>query len=223
MGSKNKILRFGEDVEGLSIPVLNEREIRAAAGILFLLMFISVLLVVFEGNFIMLKYAIAFFLADMLTRVLINPGYSPTLILGRLIVRSQRPEYVGAAQKKFAWTIGAVLATTMFIILDILNLYGPVTGILCLVCLVFLFFETAFGICLGCAFYPLVSGKKAQYCPGETCEVKKREEIQKTSAVQLFILTGFIACIFVTILLFSEEMGKRPSAMFEKVKTAQSK
>lgn len=31
----NKIIRFGEDVEGYNIRVLNEREIRAAAGILF--------------------------------------------------------------------------------------------------------------------------------------------------------------------------------------------
>ena len=33
------IIKFGEDVEGYNIPVLNEREIRAAAGILFLIMF----------------------------------------------------------------------------------------------------------------------------------------------------------------------------------------
>ena len=32
----SKIIKFGEDVQGYSIPVLNEREIRAAAGILFL-------------------------------------------------------------------------------------------------------------------------------------------------------------------------------------------
>jgi hypothetical protein len=33
----NKIIKFGEDVAGYNIPVLNEREIRAAAGILFLI------------------------------------------------------------------------------------------------------------------------------------------------------------------------------------------
>lgn len=32
----NRIIKFGEDVEGYNIPVLNEREVRAAAGILFL-------------------------------------------------------------------------------------------------------------------------------------------------------------------------------------------
>jgi hypothetical protein len=37
----------------------------------------------------------------MLIRVYINPKYSPLLILGGFIVRNQKPEYVGAKQKKF--------------------------------------------------------------------------------------------------------------------------
>ena len=44
----NKIIKFGEDVEGYNIPVLNEREIRAAAGLLFLMMFTSIMIVIFE-------------------------------------------------------------------------------------------------------------------------------------------------------------------------------
>lgn len=39
----NKIIKFGENVEGYNIPVLNEREIRASAGILFLVIFIVTL------------------------------------------------------------------------------------------------------------------------------------------------------------------------------------
>ncbi len=38
----NNIIKFGEDEEGYDIPVLNEREIRATAGILLLMMFISI-------------------------------------------------------------------------------------------------------------------------------------------------------------------------------------
>ena len=40
----NKVIRFGEDVEGYEIPVLNEREVRATAGILFLFAFLAILL-----------------------------------------------------------------------------------------------------------------------------------------------------------------------------------
>ena len=101
MKKTSKVIQFGENVEGYNIPVLNEREIRAAAGLLFLMMFISIMVVILKGDFLLLKYAIVIFLTDILIRVLINPKYAPTLILGRLIVRNQTPEYVGAQQKKF--------------------------------------------------------------------------------------------------------------------------
>ena len=109
------IVKFGEDVEGYRVPVLNEREIRAAAGILFALMFAAIAAATLKGKFVLLKYAIAIFLPDMLIRVLVSPRYAPTLILGRLIVRNQVPEYVGARQKKFAWVIGVALASVMFV------------------------------------------------------------------------------------------------------------
>ena len=44
----NKTKQFGETVEGYDIPVLNEREIRASAGILFLVMFWSWMLVILK-------------------------------------------------------------------------------------------------------------------------------------------------------------------------------
>jgi len=64
----NKIIGFGENVKGYDIPVLNEREIRATAGILFLLMYTSIMIVIFENNYLMLKYAILIFLTDFLIR-----------------------------------------------------------------------------------------------------------------------------------------------------------
>ena len=135
----SKIIQFGEKVEGFDIPVLNEREIRAGAGILFLIMFISILHVIYKGDFLLLKYAIVIFLTDILIRVLINPKFAPSLILGRLIVRNQVPEYVGATQKKFAWIIGIILGLTMLILQVIVNAFSPITGFICLICLIFLF------------------------------------------------------------------------------------
>ena len=173
-------MKFGEDVEGYNIPVLNEREIRASAGILFLVMFISFMLVIFKGNFLLIKYLITVFLTDFIIRVFVNHKFSPSLIIGRLIVSRQNPEYVGAAQKKFAWIIGVILAAIMFIFLVVVNAYSPITGIICLICLIFLFFESAFGICLGCKFYSMFYKEKAQYCPGEICDVKSKQDIQKT-------------------------------------------
>ncbi len=163
------------------------------------------------------------FLTDFIIRVFVNPKFSPSLILGRLIVRNQVPEYVGAQQKKIAWTIGLVLATIMFIFLVVVNAYSPITGIICLTCLIFLFFETAFGICLGCKFYSMFHKEKAQYCPGEVCDVKSKHDIQKTSGVQVLIVFGFIAYIVVAVMLFNSNFSKKPYDLFGIYSTSQSK
>jgi hypothetical protein len=217
-----KVIKFGEDVEGYNIPVLNEREVRAAAGIFFLIMLISLMQIIYKGSFLLIKYSIIIFLTDFLIRVFINPRFSPSLIIGRLIVRNQTPEYVGAQQKKFSWIIGIVLATTMFILMVVVNSYSPITGIVCLICLVFLFFESVFGICLGCKVYSLIYKEKAQYCPGEVCDVKSRQDIQKTSWAQILIIFGLIAFIFLAVRLFNEEFIRKPHALFVPNTTAQS-
>ena len=211
----SKVIKFGEDVDGYEIPVLNEREIRAAAGILFVWAFLSVLMAIMKGSFVMLKYFILAFLVDFIIRVFINPKFSPTLIIGRLIVRRQTPEYVGAAQKKFAWVIGLILVLIMLILVVFVNSYSPITGIICLICLIFLLFESAFGICLGCLFYGWFYGKKAQYCPGEVCEIKDRHEIQKTSWTQILIVLGFIVFIVLSVILFNEAFSVKPQDLFK--------
>ncbi len=219
----SKIIGFGEEVKGYDIPVLNEREIRAAAGLLFVAVFLSLMFVMFKENFAPIKYVITMFLTDFLIRVFINPKFSPTLILGRLIVRNQNPEYVGAPQKKFSWIIGVALSGTMFIFFIIVNAFSPITGLICLICLIFLFFESAFGICLGCKFYPIFFKDKVQYCPGEVCDVKAKQDIQKTSKVQLLIVLGFIVYILLTVFFFNDSFSKRPYDLFGITKTVQSK
>lgn len=218
-----KIFQFGEQVEGYNIPVLNEREIRAAAGIMFLAAFVSWMFILFQDNFVPIKYVITLFLVDFVIRVFINPKYSPSLIFGRWVVRNQTPEYVGAAQKKFAWVIGVVLVSTMFIHFIIINAYSPITSITCFTCLIFLFFESVFGICLGCKFYPLFFKDKAQYCPGEVCEVKSKQEIQKVSKVQSFILFVFIVLIFVLGYFMNNRFQEKPYDLFGVFGTEQTK
>lgn len=208
------IIQFGEKVPGYDIPVLNEREIRAAAGIWFLIIYTSLMLIIFNNDFRLVKYAIAVFLMDFIIRVFINPKFSPSLIMGRLIVRGQVPEYVGAKQKKFAWIIGVLLSASMFTLLIVINAYGPITGIVCLLCLIFLFFEAAFGICLACKVYRVMYGEKAQYCPGEVCDKKSRQPIQHTSPAQFAIVFAFVAVIFLMVRFLAPVINVAPHDLF---------
>ncbi|MDH5633947.1 MAG: DUF4395 domain-containing protein [Gammaproteobacteria bacterium] len=210
----NGISGFGEHVEGYAIPVLNEREIRAAAGMLFLMLFISVMVVILKQDFFLLKYAVSIFLVDIVIRVFINPRYAPFLVVGRWVVRNQVPEYVGAQQKKFAWIIGVVLASVFFVHLILLNAYSPITGIVCFVCLIFLFFEAAFGICLGCKMYSMVYREKARYCPGEVCVAGERHDIQRITGSQLAVVAGFIVLIILAAPMLKEYYGQAPYDIF---------
>lgn len=210
-----KIIQFGENVTGFTIPVLNEREVRAAAGIMFLATFISLMLILFEGNFVPIKYVITIFLLDFSMRLFVSPKFSPILILGRFMISNQNPEYVGATQKEFAWYIGFFLSATMFILMVILNTYSIVTGIVCLICLILMFFETAFGICIGCKIYSLFNKGEAQYCPGEICDAKAKQEIQKISKIQFAIMLLFAALMLLTSLLFNDTFKEKPSNLFD--------
>jgi len=215
----NKTKQFGETVEGYNTPVLNEREIRASAGILFLVMFWSWMLVIFKENYFLIKCVNTIFFSDFIIRVLISPKYSPSLIIGRLIVGKQNPEFVGAVQKKFAWTIGLVLASIMFLLLVVMNSYSFITGMICQICLTFLFFESVFGICLGCKFYPMFHKEKTQYCPGGICEVKAKQEIQKTSLLQIGVVIGFFAFVITTAILFKDSFTANPTDLWVVVKS----
>lgn len=211
------IIQFGENVDGYNVPVLNEREVRAAAGILFLFAFLSLLIIIFKGNFLLAKLFLLVFLLEFIIRVIINPKFSPSLILGRLIVGNQKPEYVGAPQKKFAWTIGLVMGLIMFVLMVLMNTHSFITGLICLICLIFLFFESAFGICLGCIFYKLIYKNKVQYCPGESCETKKKEDMQKVSIVQLLIFLGFLVYIVFSVYLLKDTLQSKTENLWTKL------
>jgi hypothetical protein len=212
---KRDSLHFGEVVAGYDIPVLNEREIRAAAGILFLVMFIALMLILLKQDFLLIKYVISAFFIDFIIRVLINPTFSPTLILGRIIVSKQVPEYVGAPQKKFAWTIGLVLSGLMFLLLVVLNSYSIITSITCFLCLCFLFFETAFGICVGCLFYRLFYKNAVELCTGEMCKQNEKHAIQKNSWVQLLTLFSYVLLIVLAVVFFSQNFRDPPKNLWQ--------
>lgn len=163
---KYPLFSFGEKVHSYDIPVFNEREIRAAAGILFagaLIAFMNAFLV---GNYEILKVFVVIFFLDFTIRLFVNPRFAPSMILRRIAVRAQVPEYAGAPQKRFAWAIGWVMSLMMIIIVIGFDMRGMFNLIMCSLCLVFMFFESVFGICVGCRMYTFFTHKKAKLCPG---------------------------------------------------------
>jgi len=201
------IFQFGQKVPGYDVPVLNERAARAGAGILFFFAIVSFMNAWLLGNFQPTRVFVIVFLVDFTIRIFINPAYAPSLIVGQWFVRRQQPEYVGAAQKRFAWAIGFVLVLAMLYLVVINNMIGPVNLIVCSLCLLLLFFETAFGICLGCMIYNLFHGK-AELCPGGVCESSPAPGAAGSKS-QWLVVVGFAAMI---ILLASWSTGKEKGA-----------
>lgn len=191
-----KFIDFGEKVEGYNVKVFNEREVRAAAGIMLLFAATAFFNAFLLGEFTLIRIFVVIFFADFFLRVVINPRFSPSMILGRLIVRKQKPEYAGAPQKRFAWGLGLLLAITMIFLVVINNITGPLNLAICMACLTFLYFESVFGICIGCKMYNIFTKKKAQHCPGGVCEIKRKEDVQKVSLVQIGVLVLFIGLTF---------------------------
>jgi len=188
--------QYGEKVSGYDVLVLNEREARAGASILFLIGLLSLINAVALGHVIVTKVFISFFTLDFLMRV-VQPRYSPSLLLGRVFIQNQRPEYVGAAQKRFAWSIGLLLAIPMFYLLVIDFQPNPIKVLVCILCLSLLFFEAAFSICLGCKIYGVFKKDPVTHCPGGICEIRKKDTIQTFDMPQKVITTVVILAFFV--------------------------
>lgn len=163
----------GSIVDGYSIPVVNERAVRVAAGILFVGGAVSLAFAIAQQSAVPLRPFGVVFMVDMLLRVAVGDRWSPTLAIGRFVVRNREPNWVGAPQKEFAWWLGYGLALLSCAGMGVLGAPLVATLVLCSVCLTMLFLEAAFGICVGCSLQRLLTKTPPQYCPGDTCRVSE--------------------------------------------------
>ncbi len=174
------VISFGEFNNSLGYKVLNERVMRASAGLMLLLGFIAFIYAFILNEFIVVSYISGFLMLNFIIGIFINPKFSPTIFIGWIFVRKQSPLPIGAIQKKFAWSLGLGLSMVIFILsfflLENIQYFEPVCT-LCLICLILLFFETAFGICIGCKLYYLFIYLKIlkepeikPNCMGDSCE-----------------------------------------------------
>lgn len=174
------IFQFGENREGIPFKILDEREIRASAGILLFLGTIATINAFIFERYIVVPYLSGFIALNFIIGLFINPRWAPTMLLARLATYKQSELPIGAIQKRFAWSLGLVLSLTIFVLsfflLNDILFFGPVC-LLCLFCLFLLFFETAFGICIGCKLYDLFIFLKVikkpeirPNCIGDSCD-----------------------------------------------------
>ncbi len=191
----SKYIYFGEIVAPYDVRVLNEREARAGAGILFLFAVTSFMNSYLLHEFIFTQIFVTVFMIDFIIRIFINPKFAPSLLLGRVMVQNQIPEYVAAPQKRWAWFIGLYLSIIMFLLIVVFNVMTPIKIFICLLCLLLLFSEAAFGICVGCKIFNILYKENPKLCPGGVCEIREKDEIQKISSLQKTIIFLFIATV----------------------------
>jgi hypothetical protein len=180
---------YGKTIPNLKIngqpapyPVVNEREIRAAAGLMFLIGSITFAYVFFTRDFAPIYILVPIFWLDFLLKSVLQPHYSIFGWLGSLLVKKQDPEYVGAIQKRFAWSIGLALASIMMVFVLGMEVRGLLPFSICSVCLFFMWMESSLGICVGCKIYSALINKGLlkspdikPACPGGSCSIIKRK------------------------------------------------
>ncbi len=180
-------IKFGETIPNLKLygeeanyPVLNERDARAGAGIMFVLAGIAFALALLTQSFTFIRILVVLFTIEFGVRVFVNPNYAPFYALGKFFVSNQVPEWSGAVQKRFAWGLGFGLAIVMSFVMFIFALKGTVPLTICIICLTLLWLETALGVCVGCKMYNAMiewgwvkKPKVKPACPGGVCSVKK--------------------------------------------------
>lgn len=189
----NNLFQFGETVAGYPVRVVNERTVRAAAGLLFFPAVVSFMNALLTANYQPTRLFVIVFLIDMTLRML-NPRWAPSMIVGGWIVRKQTPDWVGAPQKRFAWGLGLLLGLAMLYLMVLNRFMGPVNMLVCASCLTLMFFETAFGICLGCKLYNVFNREKAQLCPGGVCEMPAQKS-WGISLPQVAVLVLFVGTL----------------------------
>lgn len=179
-----KLVEFGRKIPGLKIngcdapySVLNERDGRAAAGLMLVAAGVAFANAFLMREFFMINVVVLLFLLEFSLRQ-VNPSIAPFYFLGGLMVRKQCPEYVGAAQKRFAWGLGLGMALVMSVLIFGFGVMGIWNLGLCLVCLSLLWFESSFGICVGCKIYYGLIGvglvrepEVRPACPGGVCRI----------------------------------------------------
>ena len=177
---------FGQKFNNLTVygrparfAVVNERAVRATAGIMMVLAAIAIAFAYFEQNFLPVRIISVIFVLDYAVRQIAGlTPLSPIGMLGTFLVSNQRPEWVGASQKRFAWALGLGMALCIAILSN-LGILASAVMVLGILLIGLLWLESVVGACVGCAIYSLliktnlIHPEDAPACGGNACEIAR--------------------------------------------------
>ncbi len=186
---------------------VNETEIRIIAWVTLVLALTTFFLVMLKAQFIIALFMVWLIWIDFVLKIFIWPEFSIFGIIVRPFIKNKEKLWVWAVQKKFAWIIGFILSTFVIYCLLLLSWIlessnSEVLAIIeqikvnivngsfiilpmnpailaCVLCIIFMFFEAVFGICVWCKIYRFLVSKNImkeyewQNCINWACETKK--------------------------------------------------
>lgn len=137
-------------------PWVNEREVRAAAGVTMVIGAVGFSYAYFDKQYAPLQIVASLFFIEFLIRVTAGIRYSPIGVIARGMTLGQPPQWVSATPKRFAWTLGLAMALAMATITNS-GIRGYLPRTICLICLTLMWMESALGLCLGCKIHTLIA------------------------------------------------------------------
>lgn len=178
---------FGESIEGLTasgLPVraavFDEHAVRAAAGITLALGAVAFVYAYFAKVYAPIQAVTVLFFIEFLLRLLVGLKHSPLGLVARWLTQRQRPQWVSAKPKRFAWSLGLVMSLAMAIITNA-GIRGALPLTICLICLTLMWLEAVLGLCLGCEIHGLLvrrgwvaKDEAFEVCSGGACAVERR-------------------------------------------------
>ena len=174
------IVATAVDGTELHAPVVDENEVRAAAGLTMVIGAVAFSYAYFTRQYIPLQVVASLFFVEFLIRVTVGIRYSPIGALARALTSNRPPEWVSAKPKRFAWTLGLGMTFAMTIITNI-GIRGLLPRTICLICLTLMWMESALGVCLGCKIHGLMvrrgwtpADPEFEVCADGACEQPAR-------------------------------------------------
>ena len=176
LGFAQRTPALAVDGRRLRAPVVNENEVRAAAGLTMAVGAIAFSFAYFAKQYLPLQVVASLFFVEFLIRVTAGIRYSPTGVVARAMTFNQPPQWVSARPKRFAWSLGLAMTFAMTIITND-GIRGLLPRTICLICLTLMWLESALGLCLGCRIHALIvrrgwaaSDPAFEVCADGACE-----------------------------------------------------